>query len=147
MLTDQNKAVVLRFYAAFEANDQTALKDLLAADLVAYTVGALGPQNRDLHLQIISGWNATFSDTQFIVKEQIAEGDTVATCVTFRAVHSRSEFQGIAPTGKQIEVGGVTIERIKDGKIVERRVHLDWLWIMQQLGLVPLPLLASRKDS
>lgn len=147
MSTDQNKAVVRQFYSAFEANDQTALKELLATDLVAYTVGALGPQNRDLHLQIISRWNATFSDTQFMVNEQIAEGDTVVTCVTFRAVHSRGEFQGLAPTGKQIEVGGVTIERIKNGKIVERRAHIDWLWIMQQLGIVPLPQLASKKDS
>jgi predicted ester cyclase len=107
-------------------------------------MGAYGPQNRNLHLQLIGGWNATFSDTHFQVEEHIAEGDTVATRVTFRAVHSRGEIQGLAPTGKQIEVGGVTIERIQNGKIVERRVHLDWLWIMQQLGLVPLPQLAHR---
>ncbi len=30
----QNKAIVRRFYEAFEANDQAALKEVLAPDLV-----------------------------------------------------------------------------------------------------------------
>lgn len=34
---------------------------------------------------------------------------------------------------------GITIERIKDGKIVERWVSQDRLGLMQQLGLAPQP--------
>jgi predicted ester cyclase len=52
---------------------------------------------------------------------------------------SRGDFQGHPPTGKQIEIGGVTIERIKDGKIVERWVYSDRLGVLQQHGLVPPP--------
>ncbi len=138
MTTEENKAIVRRFYEAFEANDQATLNELLAPDLVAYSHGAPGPQSREVHLQGISGWNASF-ETHFTVEEQIAEGDKVATRVTMRAIHNGGEFQGIPPTGKQIEVGGITIERIKDGKIVERRVSSDWLGMLQQLGLVPPP--------
>ena len=138
MTTEQNKAIVRRFFEAFTANDQAALKDVLAPDLVAYSHGAPGPQNREVHLQGISMWNAAF-ETHFTVEEQIAEGDKVATRVTMRAIHNSGEFQGLPPTGKQVEMSGTTIERIKDGKIVKRRVSSDWFGLMQQLGLIPVP--------
>lgn len=145
MSTEENKAIVRRFYQAFEANDEAAMKEVLAPDLVAYTHGAPGPQTREAMLQGISMWNATFSETHFAIEEQIAEGDKVASRVTMRSIHDRGDFQGLSPTGKQIESISVTIERVKDGKIVERRVVSDWLALMQQLGLVPPPQVAARE--
>jgi predicted ester cyclase len=137
MTTEQNKAIVRRFYEAFEANDEDALNDVLAPELVAYSHNDPAPQNRDVHVQGVLWWNQVFSDTRFAIEEQIAEGDKVATRVTMQSVHNKGEFQGLPPSGKQIEIGGTSIERIKDGKIVERRVSSDWLGMMQQLGLIP----------
>ncbi len=139
MTSEQNKAIVSRFFKAFEANDQATLKELLAPSLVAYSHGAPGPQTREVHLQGISMWNAAFNETRFTIEEQIAEGDMVASRVTMQSVHSGGEFQGLAPTGKQIVSQAISIEHIKNGKIVERRVSADWLGMMQQLGLVPPP--------
>jgi predicted ester cyclase len=138
MTTEQNKATVRRFYAAFEANDVAAIKQLLAPNLVAYSYGG-GRQDLEAHLRQITAWNAAFSDTHFSIEEQIAEGDMVATRITFRANHSRGAFQGLAPTGRQVEYSAISIERFRDGKIVERRVNADWLTMLQQLGLVPMP--------
>ncbi|MCL7455379.1 MAG: ester cyclase, partial [Anaerolineae bacterium] len=126
-------------YKAFETNDVNRLKDLLVPDLVAYSHGAPGPQNRDTHLQGIAMWNAAFDGTEFTIEDQIAEGDRVATRTTLSAVHSKGDWQGVPPTGKELEVSGISVERIRDGKIAERRVAGDWLGIMQQLGLVPPP--------
>jgi steroid delta-isomerase-like uncharacterized protein len=139
MSTEQNKAIVRRFFEAFQANDEAAMKEVLSPDLVAYTHVGPGPVNRDALVQGISMWNAAFSETHFTIEEQIAEGDRVATRTTMRAVHSGGDFQGLAPTGKQVAVGGITINRIKDGRIVEHRVSSDFLGMMQQLGLVPPP--------
>lgn len=63
----------------------------------------------------------------------------VASHVIMRCIHSEASFQGVPPSGKQIEIPAVTLERIKDGKIVERRVYSDRLGMMRQLGLVPPP--------
>lgn len=139
MTTEQNKATVRRFYEAFEADDQAALTELLAPDLMAYSHGAPGPQNREMHLQGIRMWNAAFGETHFAIEEQIAEGDKVATRVIMRATHSGGDFQGLSPTSKQIAVSGISIERLENGKITERRVNSDWLGMMQQLGLIPPP--------
>ena len=139
MTTAENKAVVRRFFEAFAADDQAALTELLAPDLVAFSHGSPAPQSREAHLQAIRGWNAAFGDTRFTIHEQIAEGDAVATRLTMRSVHSRGDFQGLPPTGKEVTSDSVTIERIRDGKIVERRVIADWLGMLQQLGLIPPP--------
>jgi steroid delta-isomerase-like uncharacterized protein len=139
MSNEEKKALVRQFFKAFEANDEATLKDILAPDLVAYSHGGPGPQNRETHLEGIEMWNRAFDDTRFTIEEQIAEGDQVATRTTLRAAHTKGPWQGQPPTGKEIAVSGISFARVKDGKIVERRVAGDWLGIMQQLGLVPPP--------
>lgn len=139
MTTEQNKALVRRFYEAFTANDMAALRETLAPTLAAFAQSGPDAQNREAHLQGISAWLAAFSSTRFEIEEQIAEGDKVATRVSLRAIHSRGPFQGLAPTGKEIVMSGTSIERIQDGKIVERHVDSDWFGLLQQLGLVPSP--------
>ena len=101
MTTEDNNAIVRRFYEAFEANDHATLNEVLAPDLVAYSHGAPGPQTREVHLQNIGMWNAAF-ETHFTIQDQVAEGDRVATRVTMRALHNRGEFQGLPPSGKEI---------------------------------------------
>jgi steroid delta-isomerase-like uncharacterized protein len=137
MTTEQNKAFVRRFFEAFGANDQGALKEVLAPDVAAYTHIGPGPVNREALLQAIGTWNSTFNPTRFTIEEQIAEGDRVATRTTMHAVHSGGDFQGVAATGKEVAVSGIVINRIRDGRIVEHRVNSDFLGLMQQLGLVP----------
>ena len=134
----QNKAIVRRFYEAFSANDQAAMKNVLAPELVAYTHGDPNPASSDSMLQTIRDWNAAF-ETHFTIEEQIAEGEKVATHLTTRVIHNGGEYMGLPATGKQAEVSGISIERIKDGKIVERQVSSDWHGMMQQLGLVQSP--------
>jgi steroid delta-isomerase-like uncharacterized protein len=138
MTTEQNKAVVRRFFEAFEANDQDALNEVLAPNLVAYSHGGPGPRNREAIIQGIDIWNAAFSEGCFTVEDLIAEGDRVATRTTLRAIHS-GVFQGQPPTGKQIVLKGHTVERLRDGRIVERWVLIDQMGLMQQLGHIPPP--------
>ena len=136
MTIEDNKAIVRRFYKAFEENDVEALNELLAPDLIAYN---LNPQNRDEHIQGIRGWNAIFGENRFEIICQIAEGDLIATHVVLHSTHSKAAFQGVNPTGKQIDTGAITLERVQNGRIVERRVYSDRLGMMQQLGVLPPP--------
>ena len=72
------------------------------------------------------------------VDEQIAEGDKVATRWTGRGTHT-GEIAGIAATGKDVTVSGLTISRIAGGKIVEEWTTWDTLGMLIQLGAVPEP--------
>jgi predicted ester cyclase len=62
----------------------------------------------------------------------------VASRWTARGTH-RGELMGIAPTGKQVTVTGINIERIANGKLVEGWSNYDTLGMLQQLGVIPAP--------
>ena len=85
MASEQNKAIVRRFYQAFEEENLEVLTEVLAPDLVAYN---LNPQNRDEHIQGIRNWNTIFSENRFEILDQIAEGDLVASQVIMRCMHT-----------------------------------------------------------
>lgn len=60
------------------------------------------------------------------------------TCGTFTAKHL-GEFQDLPPTGKQIRLAIMHIDRVENGKIVEHGGQGDALGLMQQLGIIFLP--------
>jgi steroid delta-isomerase-like uncharacterized protein len=81
---------------------------------------------------------AGFSNARVRIDEQIAEGDKVATRWTGRGTHD-GEIAGIAPTGKEVTVKGLTITRLENGMIVEEQTVWDTFGMLVQLGAVPAP--------
>lgn len=81
---------------------------------------------------------SAFPGGAITVDEQIAEGDTVATRWTGRGTHT-GELAGIAPTGKDVTVSGLTISRFEGGKVVEEWTTWDTLGLLVQLGAVAEP--------
>ncbi|MEZ4725925.1 MAG: ester cyclase [Caldilineaceae bacterium] len=86
--------------------------------------------------QHIAGAEAAFPHYEMITEDLIAEGDKVVVRFTMRATH-QGDFMGIPATGRQVNVPGIIIYRIADGKIVEHWMHFDALAMMQQLGVQP----------
>ena len=81
---------------------------------------------------------SAFPDTQMTVEDELADGDKVATRWTATGTHT-GELMGIPPTGKQVTVTGMDINRLVGGKIVEHWGEFDQMGMMQQLGVVPAP--------
>jgi steroid delta-isomerase-like uncharacterized protein len=82
--------------------------------------------------RFVAEFRSAFPDLHLSIEEQIAEGDKVVIRATFRGTHQR-EFRGMAPTGKEIEVTGVTVFRFSDeGKVVESWDSYDQLRLMRQ---------------
>lgn len=79
-----------------------------------------------------------FSDARITVEDQFAEGDRVATRWTGRGTHS-GEIAGIAATGKEVTVSGLTFSRLESGIVVEEWTNWDTLGMLVQLGAVPAP--------
>jgi steroid delta-isomerase-like uncharacterized protein len=81
-------------------------------------------------------YRTAFPDVRLTIEDIIAEGEIVMTRWSCRGTH-KGDLSGIAPTGKQINISGVTIARLANGKMAEGWVNWDALGLMQQLGLVP----------
>ena len=76
-----------------------------------------------------------FPDYHLTIEDQIADGDTVVTRVRFRGTH-RGQFNGIAPTGKQIAYPGIAMDRLVDGKVVEMWHVASPLGLLDQIAVV-----------
>lgn len=61
----------------------------------------------------------------------LAEDDKVVTRGTFTGTH-RGEYLDIPPTGKQVTISVVHIDRLRDGKVIEHWGLSDALSMMQQ---------------
>lgn len=77
-----------------------------------------------------------FPDLSFEIRDLIADDDRVAVRWMARGTHE-GPFQGIQPTGRSIELGGVTVEHVEDGRIVEGWTYRDALGMLAQLGALP----------
>jgi steroid delta-isomerase-like uncharacterized protein len=134
--TEQNKAIVRRHYDTADKNDLATSVELLAPDVVVHLTGMPDPLNREALIQMINVYWSALSERQHEFEDQIAEGEKVASRMTFHAVHT-GEFQGMPGTGKPIAVSQTAIHRIRDGKIAEAWVSSDDISMMKQLGLMP----------
>ena len=81
-------------------------------------------------------YRTAFPDLRLTIEDIIAEGETVIARWSCRGTH-KGDLSGIAPTGKQVTISGVSIARFTNGKMVEGWVNWDALGLMQQLGVVP----------
>ena len=81
---------------------------------------------------------AGFPDVHAAVQDLIADGDRVIERTQTSATHT-GEFNGISPTGKQVEWTEIHIYRLEDGKIAEQWSEIDLLGLLVQLGAIPGP--------
>jgi steroid delta-isomerase-like uncharacterized protein len=140
MSTEANKALVRRFLVEVENQKNLHVVDeVLAGDYVLDMPGfptVHGPAGYKKAAPLIF---SAFPDLHHTVEDIISEGDRVAARVTTRATH-RGQFLGIPWTGKQVMWTTIHLYRITGGKIVEDRVQMDMMGLMQQLGITtPVP--------
>jgi steroid delta-isomerase-like uncharacterized protein len=92
-----------------------------------------GPESEKKRVTL---YRNAFPDLRLTIDDIIAEGETVVARWSCRGTH-KGDLNGIAPTGKQFNITGVSIARFTNGKMFEGFVNWDALGLMQQLGVVP----------
>ncbi|HYY89418.1 MAG TPA: ester cyclase [Chloroflexota bacterium] len=138
MSTEENKAVVGRWFQAFNERDLAAEEAARSADFVAHVAGAPAPLNGAMWQSFIAAFFTGFPDFRLDLQDVLAEADRVAVRWTFRGTHA-GEFQGIGPTGKTVSMSAVEVNRVADGKVAEHWVVFDQFGLLQQLGAIPVP--------
>lgn len=110
MSTDENKALLRRFYAEIDAGNIDAMDELVAEDYLDHNppFPGLPPGREGLKL-------------------------------TATGRHERDLPGPVPATGAELRETAVAIHRIADGMIVEHWSDRDDLALMQQLGVITLP--------
>jgi steroid delta-isomerase-like uncharacterized protein len=77
---------------------------------------------------------APFPDLRFDITETVAEGDRVVIAWRMLGTHAGA-LGPYPPTGRRIDVRGMTIYYFRDGRITGHRQVVDRLAVGRQLGL------------
>jgi steroid delta-isomerase-like uncharacterized protein len=88
-------------------------------------------------MQYVVKLHTAFPDLSFIVEDEVNNGKKAAGRYTMRGRH-RGEFLGMPATNNHVEVRGIDMFHITDGRIKEIWVFLDSLGFVQQLEAIPL---------
>jgi predicted ester cyclase len=140
MSSEKHKALYRRFMTEVANRGNLGVADeILSADVVEHETLPPGlARNRDGIKQLFTLIRKAFPDLHITVEDLIAEGDRVVARVTLKGTH-RGEFMGIAPTGRPVAYEAIDISRIAGGKLVEHWGIPDYLTLLQQLGVEPVP--------
>jgi len=134
---DANKGIVLRIATELWNQGNLGVADeLLHPDHLLNEAG-YSLQGIESIKEAVAEWHSDLPDFHVNVDVILAEGDKVVTRWTMTGTHTGTDLIGIPATGKSLEVTGITINRIADGKAVESWWVVDRMSLMQQLTAEP----------
>ena len=116
------------------------VEELYAEDFVhhdpAYPGEIRGPEGQE---EFVRTYNTAFPGSPSIsIEEILVDDDMVAVRWTGHGTHEET-FMGIEPTQEEMDVSGMSMARIEDGKIAEMWSNYDALGMMSRIGAVEPP--------
>ena len=136
MNVEANKAVVRKYYELLDKGDVEGIIGIFSDDILWRFPGMPEPLNKETLKGLIQGFKSAFPDMKHTFRNELADGDQVATALTFTGTQT-GEMQGIAPSNNKVEFTALNIHRVKDGKIAEAETGFDMMTLMQQIGALP----------
>jgi steroid delta-isomerase-like uncharacterized protein len=125
MSTAENKQVIERYLEALSGNPKSPA---LVNQYVADADEALK--------QHIADAEAAFPRYELLAEDLFAEDNKVVVRFNLHGTH-QGDFMGIPATGREINVPGIIIYHLADGKITAHWMQIDSMAMMQQLGVQP----------
>jgi steroid delta-isomerase-like uncharacterized protein len=116
----------------FNARDFDGLTELVALDVVDHHLPPELPAGRAGAMQWFHMLAAAL-DLRIVIEDAVENGDRVAVRASITGTHI-GDFAGVPATGRAFTTTMISIERIVDGRIVERWENVDNLAVMQQLA-------------
>ncbi len=136
MASLDNKELVRTFLeTAFCEKDLEAAANMISEDYCLH----------DLLRPNYSGDRSTFKEAHkayiegvrnhsFTIKDQVSEGDKVVTRWTVSGCQKKG-LPGILFKGAYFKIGGITMTRVADGKVIEEWQDWDALGLARQIGI------------
>jgi steroid delta-isomerase-like uncharacterized protein len=115
------------------ARDPAVVDAFFSPDFVSHTNPPELPDGVEGVRRFFAMFRDAMPDVDVAIDELIVDGDRAAVATTIRGTHT-GELLGLPATGRRLEVVGVDMVRVRDGRIVEHRGLTDTVGLMRQLG-------------
>ena len=116
--SEANKALMRRlFEEGFHSGKLAVVDEIFHPDFVDRSTPEQPPGTEGVQ-DYISMVRTGFPDISITIEDLVAEEERVVVRTIWRGTHL-GEYEGIAPTGKQVTRSMIQIFHIKDGKLLE----------------------------
>lgn len=134
---ERTKQVARRYVeGVWNEGNVDGMDEILTTDQLYHDPMSDGAEGLDEFKQFVRGYREAFPDLRYDVEEYIAEGDKAAFWGRVSGTHEGS-FMGFESTGNEIDIMGIGVVRVEDGKVAERWANFDLSGMFQQLGISP----------
>ena len=139
MSTEENKAVARREFEEMynQGGNLDAAEEIYAPNWVGHEPTSGESRGVEGAKRFAAGYRQAFPDLECIIEDQVAEGEKVVSRWRARGTHEGETEDLGPPTGNRVEVTGISMSRVAEGKLVEDWTIFDAMGMMQQLGMVP----------
>jgi predicted ester cyclase len=129
---DEIRELVRTLYAAMDRQDWSTLEAVVSPRVVV-EVGSAAPIGWDAWLAQIQEFYRAFPDGRHLIEEVLVDGSHGVSRCRFVGTHT-GDFSGLAPTGRQVSVSGIHVNRFQGDTLVAHRGQLDMHGLLRQLG-------------
>lgn len=144
-MTEANQQLVRRFFEeVWNQRNLDAIDDLYSDDFTLHAMwqnpaaGGSGEKSgKETAKSIISNW-FVIEDLHVTIEDIFSEGETVVARHEAAGSHD-ADVMGIPATGKPVILEGITITKVRDGKITDAWTSWDILGLLMKLGVIPEP--------
>ena len=140
MYREKNKATCRSFIQhVFNEGNFSSIRDFVSPDSLHHELdGVSVPVERspEWFADLVHLYRRAFPDLRFEIQDQIAENDRVVTCLRMQGTQ-KGPLMGIGVSGKEVDITGIRVDRLFEGKIAESWFHWDSLGMLVQIGALP----------
>lgn len=120
---------------AVNRGDVSTADRSFAHDVVIHITGIQEPvRGVQAWKEVMAGFLTAFPDARFTMEDQLVTGDRVAHRWSVQGTHT-GPLGPTPPTGRTIAISGLIIDKVAEGKVIERWEQYDQPLMLQQLGL------------
>jgi steroid delta-isomerase-like uncharacterized protein len=135
-----NKSLLDRYVERYNAGDLDTVMDLYAEDAVQLMPDGTFKGRSAIRERLARDLTAC-SDVAHTVRSFVEQGDSFADEWTFAGTHTGPfllpDGTQIPPTGKRVQIMGMELVQVRDGKIIIDNLYYDTMAILAQFGLLP----------
>jgi len=135
---EENKALATAYWDEVVWAKQGKIAEIVALDEIHHWGIAGTTEGFDAFSERWNLFLTAFPDLEFTVDLVAADGDLAATAWTANGTQA-GEWQGIAPTNKEVSWTGINVFRVACGQIIESWGEADHIGLLAALGAADMP--------
>ena len=122
---------------AWNSHDINKVISFYAPEYVGADIGQASPLrgHDDLRAMLENYWKA-FPDLRFVIMDTVIQNSRIAIIWLGEGTH-QGTFMNIPPTGRKVEVRGVSIIDVEYGLVVRGQYIWDMAGMLRHMGLLP----------